>query len=63
MRASGNKGARMVRVDKFTRMEIFMLESTMMVKDLAAVECTMLPNKKSMTENGATIDVKEKVQY
>ena len=63
MRASGNKGARMAKVDRFTRMEIFMSESTMMVKDLAAVECTMLPNKKSMTENGATIDVREKVQY
>ena len=62
MRASGSKEARMARVDKFTRTEIFMLESTMMVKDLAAVECTTLPNKKSMTENGATIDVKEKAQ-
>ena len=60
MRASGNKAARMVRVDRSTRMEIFMSESTMTVKDLAAVECTTLPNKKFMTENGATIDVKEK---
>ena len=63
MKVSGNKGARMARVDRFTKTEIFMSESTMMVKDLAAVECTMLPNKKSMTENGATIDVREKVQY
>ena len=60
MKAFGNKVARMARVDKFTKTEIFMLESTMMVKDLAAVECTTLPNKRSMTENGATIDVKER---
>ena len=63
MKGSGNKGARMARVDRFTKMEIFMSANTMMVKDLAAVECTTLPNKKSMTENGATIDVREKVQY
>ena len=61
MRDSGNRGARMARVDKFTKTEIFMSESTMMVKDLAAVECTTLPNKKSMTENGAMIDVRERV--
>ena len=63
MRASGNKGARMAKVDKFTKTEIFMSESTMMVKDLAVVECTMLPNKRSMTENGATIGVREKEQF
>ena len=63
MRASGNKEARMARVDRFTKMEIFMSANTMTVKDLVVVECTMLPNKKSMTENGATIDVREKVQY
>ena len=62
MRASGNKAARMVKVDRFMRTEIFMSESTMMVKDLAAVECTTLPNKKSMMENGATIDVKVRAQ-
>ena len=60
MRDSGNRGARMARVDKFTKTEIFMSESTMMVKDLAAVECTTRPNKKSMTENGAMIDVRER---
>ena len=63
MRASGNKGARMARADKFMKTEIFMSESTMMVKDLAVVECTTLPNKKSMMENGATIDVRERAQY
>ena len=62
MRASGSKGARMARVDKFTRTEIFMSENTMMVKDLAVVVCTTLPNKKFMTENGATIDVRERAQ-
>ena len=62
MRDSGNKEARMARVDKFTKTEIFMSENTMMVKDLAAVVCTTLPNKKSMTENGATIDVRERAQ-
>ena len=62
MRASGNKGARMARVDKFTKTEISMSVSTMMVKGLAAVECITLPNKKSMTENGATIDVRERAQ-
>ena len=63
MRASGNKEARMAKVDKFTKTEIFMLESTMMVKDLAVVVCTTLPNKKFMTENGATIDVRERAQF
>ena len=35
----------------------------MMVKDLAVVECTMLPNKRFMTENGATIGAREKEQF
>ena len=61
MRASGNKEARMVKADKFMKMETFMLANTMMEKDQAVVVCTQLQSKKSTMENGVTIDDKEKV--
>ena len=40
MRASGNKEARMVKADKFMKMETFMLVNTMMERDQAVVVCT-----------------------
>lgn len=40
MRASGNKVARMVKADKFMKMETFMLVNTMMERDQAEVVCT-----------------------
>ena len=61
MKASGNRVTRMVRADKFTKMEIFMLVNTTMARDQAVVVCMWLQNRKSMMENGVTIDDKVKV--
>ena len=61
MRASGNRAARMVRADKFMKMETSMLVNTMMVRDQAVVVCMWLQSRRSTMENGVTIDDKVKV--
>ena len=39
MKVSGSRETKMAKVDKFTRMEIFMLENTTMVRDRAVGGC------------------------
>ena len=60
MRASGNRAARMVRADKFMKMETSMLVNTMMARDQVVVVCMWLQSRRSTMENGVTIDDKEK---
>ena len=60
MRASGNKVARMVKADKFMKMETFMLVNSMMERDQVEDACTLPRNVRSMTENGAMTEDKEK---